>query len=84
MKEFDEKLTDEDRTSLNEKLDTLKKAYADKEVDKLDEAGSALNEAWSAISTRLYQESAQQPEQEPQGGQPEGGTVEDADFEEVK
>jgi molecular chaperone DnaK len=84
MKEFEEKLTEEDRTSLNEKLDALKKAYTDKEVDKLDEAGSALNEAWSAISTRLYQESAQQPEQEPQGGQPEGGTVEDADFEEVK
>lgn len=87
MKEFEEKLTEEDRASLKEKLDALKKAYADKEVDKLDEAGSALNEAWTAISTRLYQESAQenaQPEQEPQGGQPEGGTVEDADFEEVK
>jgi molecular chaperone DnaK len=84
MKEFEEKLTEEDRTSLKEKLDALKKAYADKEVDKLDEAGSALNEAWTAISTRLYQESAQQQEQEPQGGQPEGGTVEDADFEEVK
>lgn len=82
IKEFDEKLTEEDKNVLNEKLGDLKAAYADKNVDKIDEASEKLNESWNAISTRLYQESSQ--EAPAQDAPPADGEVQDTDFEEVK
>ena len=82
IKEFDEKLTEEDKSTLNEKLGDLKAAYADKNVDKIDEASEKLNESWNAISTRLYQESSQ--EAPAQDAPPADGEVQDTDFEEVK
>ena len=82
IKEFDEKLTEEDKSVLNEKLGDLKAAYADKNVDKIDEASEKLNESWNAISTRLYQESSQ--EAPAQDAPPADGEVQDTDFEEVK
>jgi len=81
IKEFDEKLTEEDKTTLNEKLSNLKSAYSEKDIQKIDESSNSLNEAWNAISTRIYQESAQEaPTQEGNGDD----EVQDADFEEVK
>jgi len=82
IKEFDEKLTEEDKSVLNEKLGDLKAAYADKNVDKIDEASEKLNESWNAISTRLYQESSQ--EAPVQDTPTADGEVQDTDFEEVK
>jgi molecular chaperone DnaK len=82
IKEFDEKLTEEDKSTLNEKLSALKTAYADKDIEKIDTASDALNESWNAISTRLYQESAQAEPQQDQPTNDDG--VQDADFEEVK
>jgi molecular chaperone DnaK len=81
IKEFDEKLTEEDKSVLNEKLGDLKAAYADKNVDKIDEASEKLNESWNVISTRLYQESSQEA---PAQDAPADGEVQDTDFEEVK
>jgi len=84
IKEFDEKLTEEDKTAIKADLDALKSAYADKDVAKIDEASQKLNESWNAISTRLYQESAQ-PQNESSTAAPGGnGEVEDTDFEEIK
>jgi molecular chaperone DnaK len=82
IKEFDEKLTVEDKTTLNEKLADLKLAHSEKNLEKIDESVSSLNEAWSAISTKLYQQSAEQPTNE--GGAGGNDEVQDADFEEVK
>jgi molecular chaperone DnaK len=82
IKEFDEKLTVEDKTTLNEKLDDLKLAHSEKNLEKIDESTASLNEAWSAISTKLYQQSAEQPTNE--GGAGGNDEVQDADFEEVK
>ena len=75
IKEFDEKLTDEDKTSLNSCLDELKSAHSNKDVSAIDVASQKLNDTWATISTRLYQ---QQPQQEPQQ---EG--VQDTTYEEV-
>jgi molecular chaperone DnaK len=58
MKEYDDKLTDEDKTSLNESLDILKGNVENKEIDSIDESVSNLNETWNKISTRLYEETS--------------------------
>jgi len=57
IKEFDEKLTEDDKTALNADLDELRKAYSDKDVQKIDEASEKLNGTWSSISTKLYEQS---------------------------
>ena len=79
MKEFDEKLTDEDKTALNTDLESLKEAHSQKDVTKVDEASNKLNETWGGISTRLYQEAESQPEQPVN----EGDNIEDVAYEDV-
>ncbi|MCK9477072.1 MAG: molecular chaperone DnaK [Candidatus Muirbacterium halophilum] len=56
IKEFDEKLTEEDKTKLKEDLEVLKTAHSEKDVDKIDKAINKLNETWQPIATRMYQE----------------------------
>jgi len=86
IKEFDEKLTEEDKTAINEKLDTLKKAHAEADVTSIDSSIQALNETWGPISTRLYQEANENVEQpnDASNGTSGSDTVEDVDFEDVK
>jgi molecular chaperone DnaK len=62
MKEFDEKLTEEDKRALGIDLDELKKAYADQDVDAIDESSKKLSDSWHAISTKLYEQSQSEPE----------------------
>jgi molecular chaperone DnaK len=83
MKEFDEKLTEEDKSALNTDLDSLRKAHSEKDVEAIDESSKKLNETWSSISTKLYQQSESTTESEStnESGNDE---VQDADFEEVK
>ena len=81
IKEFSDKLTDEDKKSLNSDLDELKSAHSSKDVDKIDEASKKLNDTWSAISTRLYQQGSQEPTNNTDSGD---GSVEDTSYEEVK
>jgi molecular chaperone DnaK len=83
LKEFSEKLTDEDKTLLNEKLGELKKAHSSKEISSIDEASEKLNEAWSQISTRIYQQGGTQNESSTgTDGSTEG--PQDVNYEEVK
>jgi len=79
MKEFSEKLTEEDRTALDADLSELKKAHAEKDVDKIDEFTKKLGETWNTISTRLYQQSS---EEQPTN---EGNSddIQDVSYEEV-
>jgi molecular chaperone DnaK len=83
MKEFGEKLTEEDKSAINVDLDALKKAHSDKDVESIEETSKKLNETWSTISTRLYQESSQ-PEPTNEDNSNPNDEVQDADFEEVK
>jgi len=79
IKEFDEKLTDEDRTALKADLEVLKEAHSEKNGDKIDAGTNKLNETWGTISTRLYQ----QQEPEPETPTNEGDSVEDVSYEDV-
>lgn len=81
MKEFDEKLTEDDKSALKSDLNSLKEAHSSQDVDKIDEASNKLNETWSGISTRLYQQSN---ESNSSNDNPSDDGVEDTSFEEVK
>jgi len=82
LKEFSEQLTGDDKSHLTTKLDQLKSAFSEKDLEKIDTAQSELNQTWSEISTRLYQQTKNQSEttQNTSTGNDE---VQDADFEEV-
>jgi len=86
MGEFGDKLTEEDRESLNEKIEVLKKDYEDKNFDQIDSSLDELNKTWAEISTRLYQETSSEPIQEE--GDEDDDSVEvdstDVEYEEVK
>jgi molecular chaperone DnaK len=89
IKDFGEKLTESDKSNINESVDKLKKAHSDKDVDGVDKYMKELNEKWNEISTRMYQntnESQSNPnphqEQNPNTG-PNSEKVEDVDFEEI-
>jgi molecular chaperone DnaK len=79
IKEFDDKLSDEDKSNLRSNLEELRKSYTDKDLEKIDEASNKLNQTWSAISTKLYQNTNESATEN--SGSDE---VEDTDFEEVK
>ena len=87
IKEFDEKLTEDDKTQLNEKLNVLKSFVTEKNITKIDAATSELNDAWAMISTRLYKDPGTAPDNseadnsEADINQPD---VQDVSFEEVK
>ncbi|MFL3014141.1 MAG: molecular chaperone DnaK [Candidatus Neomarinimicrobiota bacterium] len=88
IKENDDKLSVEDKATLNEKLDGLKKAKESGNVDDMKKSLEELNNLWSQISTKLYQ-----PNQESNPNQNEKAStskkakkedeIEDADFEVV-
>jgi molecular chaperone DnaK len=60
IKEFDEKLTSDDKQDLNANLEKLKKAYSEKDMLSLDKMMEKLNESWSKISTKMYEQSSHQ------------------------
>ena len=65
IKENDDKLSDEDKANLNEKLDGLKKAKETSNIDDMKKALEELNNSWSQIATKLYQSAEQsQPNQD--------------------
>ncbi|MBK6266688.1 molecular chaperone DnaK [Marivirga sp. S37H4] len=87
MKEFGDKLSEGNKTAINDALAKLKEAHSKQDVEAIDPAMEALNNAWQAASQEIYQ--AQQAEGGAQGGtegQPEGKTddsVDDVEYEEV-
>jgi molecular chaperone DnaK len=81
IKEFGDKLTEDNKTQINSDLEKLKEAHKMRNLMEIDSAMNNLNETWSKISTEMYsqQESTEQPSQDTG----ESG-VEDVQFEEVK
>ena len=60
----------------------LRKAYSDKDVQKIDESSDKLNQTWNTISTKLYEQN--QTEQATDNTEASGNDeVDDVDFEEV-
>jgi molecular chaperone DnaK len=79
IKEFDEKLSESDKSELNSVLNELRTAHRDQDLTKIDSEMNKMNETWSRISTNLY--SQETPEQPTGESQPQ---AEDINFEEVK
>jgi molecular chaperone DnaK len=79
IKEFDEKLSKEDKDLLVTDLDLLKSAYSEKDLERITESTEKLNATWATISTKMYQEST--PE-EPVAESPDD--IQDVEYEDVK
>ncbi|OJJ21446.1 molecular chaperone DnaK [marine bacterium AO1-C] len=94
LTEFGDKLSADKKSAIESALEDLKKAHEAKDVNGLDLATKALNDAWAAASQEMYQAQGQpgaegQPGGDPNtGGNAEGGEnkaddVTDVDYEEV-
>ncbi|MEM7105766.1 MAG: molecular chaperone DnaK [Bacteroidota bacterium] len=87
--EYGDKLPPEHKSKIEGALANLKKAHEAKDVEGIDAAVEAMNEAWGEASQHMYQDTQQQqPPQEgenPANGQENtgGDDVTDVEFEEV-
>ena len=88
LKEFDEKLDDDDKKKLTDSMEALKSASAGGNHDDIKKAMDELNSVWNTIASKMYASEKQegpaeapQPEAEQKGA--EDGEIEDADFEVV-
>ncbi|HKI46692.1 MAG TPA: molecular chaperone DnaK [Balneolales bacterium] len=94
LEEYGEKISEGNKTKIQEALKHLEEVHKSENVDEVDSAIEALNQAWSAASTEMYQASSQQEagqqaegsssEQAGEEGEAKGGDdAVDADFEVV-
>ncbi|NQT96911.1 MAG: molecular chaperone DnaK [Candidatus Marinimicrobia bacterium] len=90
--ELGDKLNDEDKKKLEEKVEALKKANAGSNKDDIKHALDDLTKTWSELSSKMYEATKDQaaPEPEAQAEAPKDkkskkgdGEIEDADFEVV-
>ena len=86
--ENDEKLNDEDKAQINEKLDTLKKAKESGNVADMKKAIEELNNSWSKVATKMYDGANQEGQQQEAPSNDDKkeknkDEIEDADFEVV-
>lgn len=91
LKEYGEKLSEGNKTAIENALTGLRSAHASRDAGAIDTALEALNTAWAAASTEMYAQTGG-----PQDGQPMGDNggqtadagsssqAEDVPFEEVK
>jgi molecular chaperone DnaK len=78
LKEFGEKLSYDNKKSVEDALSELKKAHSDKDLDLVKSTLEKLNEAWYKASTEMYSQSGA----ETSSG--DNGQTENVDYEEVK
>ncbi|TVQ68475.1 MAG: molecular chaperone DnaK [Balneolaceae bacterium] len=68
LDEYGEKLSDSNKSNIQQALENLEKLHKEEKTDELEAAMDALNKAWSDASAELYQ-ATQQAQQEAQGGE---------------
>lgn len=78
IKEFDEKLSDTDKTELNTALTDLRESYYSGDTDKIDASMLKMNETWNKISTEMYKNSGNSTDTS------SSSDTQDVDYEEVK
>ncbi len=86
LRDNKDKLENEDSEAIEKATETLKSAKENDNADEIKSAMDALNQAWQAATTKMYDAQKQQETQESTDGQKENGSpeeVEDADFEVV-
>ena len=94
LKELGDKIPAQHKPAIEQALQQLKDAHKAGDVNAIDTAIAALNNAWQTASQQMYQQSgaAGQPggdqfnggQQQAQGNSQNAQDVQDADFEEVK
>ena len=94
LKEIGDKIPTQHKPAIEQALQQLKDAHKSGDINAIDTAMAALNQAWQTASQQMYQGAgAQQPGQDnPFAGQqqaqqqqaPKDDNIQDADFEEVK
>lgn len=89
MEELGDKVSADEKASVTDKLEALKKSLEGSDYDKIKVDSEELTKAFYAISEKLYAEAQKAAETEVSGdGAGEGfkpeGTVVDADYEDVK
>ena len=89
MKEYGDKLSETNKTAINGALEKLRDAHKNQDIGAIDIAMAALNTAWQAAATEMYQASGGQqpggeagPADEPKAGG-SANDVSDVEFEEV-
>ena len=76
MKENGEKLTDDEKTKIQEAIDKAKEDLAkETEADNIRKVIEAMSEVTGPIFTRIYQETAQADSAAQNGGKPDDGVV---------
>jgi molecular chaperone DnaK len=80
LKDLEDKISEEEKTQINESLDELKKANADKNIEKIKECVEKTNKTFQDISMKMYQQ-AQDMASNMTGDA--NSEVQDVDFEEV-
>ena len=89
LKEFGDKLSADKKAPIEDGLKKLKDAHAARNFADIDAAQTELQNAWNAASEEMYKagQEAEQPQGDAAGqagGQQNGDTVTDVDYEEVK
>lgn len=84
IKEFGDKLKDGDKNKLNEILEKLKEVHKEQKIDEIDKCIEELTNEWQRISTEIYQQSQDNPQDIDVNDNDSGINTEDVDFEEVK
>ena len=86
LKEFGDKLSDNNKKPIEEALNELKSAHESKDLNSIDSAMEKMNTVWKAASEEMYK--ATQDQQAPPSDQPNekksDDDVTDVEFEEVK
>ena len=82
ISEFEDKLTEDDKSDLDSKLNDLKTIYENRDFESMDESLETLNKTWQEISTRLYEETQTEDVNSDESSMDVDST--DVEFEEVK
>ena len=87
LKDADEKLTEEEKTAVEEAIQSLKDVIDGDDLNSIQEKSSALSQEAMKIGEKLYQQEQENNQQNEAGDTSEdlsGDDVVDADYEEVK
>ena len=87
LKEFGDKISEDNKDTITTALADLKEAFEAKDLERIDATSAKLSEAWQAASTEMYQQAGATGADEPNGSSTEEAEaaeeVTDVEFEEV-
>lgn len=86
LKDYGEKLSEENKKKIEESLNDCKMAYKAKQITEIERTTKVLNDAWAQASQDLYKNTNNDPKQNSSSSNntSESANVQDIDFEEVK